>query len=388
MLYIKNAAIYAPERLADGTAVLCDNGHVAAVGPAGSVPCPDGANVIDAAGLSLVPGFIEMQLNGAFGDDFTASPETMWRVAERLPRYGVTSFLPTVITSPMGQVTKAQQVLRDGRPAGFRGAEPIGLHLEGPFLNPQKKGAHNPAHFQAPTRDAVADWSPATGVRLVTMAPEVPGALEVIRTLAGRGVLVSAGHSMATFEQATAGFDAGMRYGTHLFNAMPALAHRDPGLPGALLTDDRVTVGFIADGVHTHPSVIKLVWQALGPSRLNLVTDAMAALGMPPGRHRLGDYDVFVDATSCHLADGTRAGTVLAGSILAMDDAVRNVIRHAGCSLADVLPTVTATPAAALGIADLRGRIRKGFVADLVLLSADLQVRATIADGAVVYRAG
>ena len=388
MLYIKNATIYAPERLADGTAVLCDHGTIAAVGPAAAVPCPDGADVIDATGLSIVPGFIEMQLNGAFGDDFTARPDTIWRVAERMPRYGVTSFLPTVITAPMGQVTKAQQVLRDGRPAGFRGAEPLGLHLEGPFLNPQKKGAHNPVHIQAPTHDAVADWSPATGVRLVTMAPEVPGALEVIRTLAGRGVLVSAGHSMATFEQATAGFDAGIRYGTHLFNAMPAIAHRDPGLPGALLTDDRVTVGFIGAGVHTHPSIIKLVWQALGPSRLNLVTDAMAALGMPPGRHRLGDYDVFVDATSCHLADGTRAGTVLAGSILAMDDAVRNVIRFTGCSLADVLPTVTTTPAKALGLADLRGRIRKGFVADLVLLSADLQVHATIAEGAIVYRAG
>lgn len=386
MLYVKNAIVYAPERLADGTAVLCGDGAILAVGPAEEVPCPAGAEVIDATGLSLVPGFIDLQLNGAFGDDFTADPETMWRVGEQVVRYGVTAFLPTIITSPLAQVAHGQRALRHGRPAGFRGAEPIGLHLEGPFLNAQKKGAHNPAHIRPATAEAIAGWSPVSGVRLVTLAPELPGALEAARTLADRGVLVSAGHSTATFEQATAGFDAGIRYGTHLFNAMPALAHRDPGLPGALLTDDRVTVGFIADGVHTHPSVIKLVWQTLGPSRLNLVTDAMAALGMPPGHHRLGDYDVVVDERSCHLADGTRAGSVLAGSILAMDEAIRNVMDATGCSLGDVLPTVTTVPARAIGLAESRGRIERGYVADLVVLSPDCHVEATVADGRVVHR--
>ena len=154
------------------------------------------------------------------------------------------------------------------------------------------------------------------------MAPELPGALGVISALSSRGVLVSAGHSNATFEEAVAGFDAGARYGTHLFNAMSALGHRDPGLPGALLTDSRPTVGVIADGVHTHRSVIRLAWQALGPHRMNLVTDAMAALGMPAGSHLLGDFEVVVDATSARLADGT-----LAGSILSLDQALRNLDR-------------------------------------------------------------
>ena len=150
---------------------------------------------------------------------------------------------------------------------------------------------------------------------------------------------------MATYDQAEAGFDAGVRYGTHLFNAMPALGHRDPGLPGALLTDDRVTVGLIADGIHTHPSVIKLVWQALGGERLNLVTDAMAALGMAAGKQLLGDYEVTVDATSARLADGT-----LAGSILSLDQALRNLVSLTGCALAEALTTVTTTPARALGL--------------------------------------
>ena len=381
MLYIKNTTLYSPCERLDNAAVLVDGGRIVAVGYAAAVACPPGAQVLDADGLLLTPGFIDMQFNGGFGDDFTADPTTIWQVAAGLPRWGVTAFLPTVITSPLERIAQAQQVVQS-EPAGFRGATPLGLHVEGPFLNPQKKGAHNPAYLQLPALEAVAGWSPQTGVRLVTLAPELPGALPVIEALATRGVLVSAGHSTATFEEATMAFDAGARYGTHLFNAMPTMHHREPGLPGALLTDPRPVVGFIADGVHTHPSVISLVWQALGPERLNLVTDAMAALGMGPGKHLLGDFEVTVDATSARLADGT-----LAGSILSLDQALRNLIRLTGCTLADALATVTTTPARSLGLDHERGRIAPGYVADLVLLSPELEVRGTVVRGELVYTA-
>ena len=263
--------------------------------------------------MVVVPGFIDLQVNGAFGKDFTADPTAIWDVAREYARYGVTSFLPTIITSPLDNIAAAQAVVCRP-PAGFRGCEPLGLHVEGPFLNPARKGAHNPDFLRPPTLDAVANWAPQTGVRLVTLAPELPGALEVIRSLAARGVVVSAGHSMATYAEALAGFDAGIRYGTHLFNAMPPLAHREPGLPGALLTDERVAAGFIPDGIHTHPAIIRLAWKQLGPERFSMVTDCMAALGMGPGRHMLGDFEVIVDETSARLADGT-----LAGSILSLD---------------------------------------------------------------------
>lgn len=383
MLRIKNAAIYTPQQVIENGDLLVEAGRIVEVAQADPSSRPAGAEEIDASGLILAPGFIELQLNGAFGDDFTADPATIWRVAERLPRWGVTSFLPTVITSPLERVALGQKVVTEGRPAGFRGARPLGLHVEGPFLNPQKKGAHNPKYLRQPSLEAVAGWAPETGVRLVTLAPELPGSLDVISALSGRGILVSTGHSMATFDQAVAGFDAGARYGTHLFNAMPALGHRDPGLPGALLTDDRVTVGLIADGIHTHPSIIRLVWQALGAGRLNLVTDAMAALGMAPGKHLLGDYEVTVDARSARLADGT-----LAGSILSLDQALRNLVEATGCTLADALPTVTTTPAEAIGLSAERGRIEPGYHADLVLLTPDLHVWATICEGETVYRAG
>jgi len=380
MLVIKNAAVYTPDHVIEQGAVLADAGRIQAVGPAAAVPCPDAAQVIDAAGLLLAPGFIDLQINGAFGDDFTSDPGSIWRAAARLPRFGVTSFLPTIISSPLTQIAAGQQMMIAGVPAGFHGARPLGLHVEGPFLNPLKKGAHHPNHLRQPDLNAVADWSPAAGVRLATLAPELPGALDVIAALSARGVLVSLGHSMATYDQAAAGFEAGARGGTHLFNAMSAWGHRDPGLAGALLTDERLTVGFIADGIHTHPAVIKLVWRALGSGRLALVTDAMAALGMPPGRYRLGDAEVMVDAVSCRLTDGA-----LAGSILPLDQALRNLVAIAGCTLVEALPTVTTTPARAIGLGHARGRIAAGCLADMVLLTPDLHVRATIVEGDVVY---
>lgn len=380
MLYIHGATLYAPETTLEDAAVLVDGGRIVAVDAASALPCPAGAEKMDATGLLLAPGFIEMQFNGGFGDDFTDDPTTIWRVAEQLPRYGVTSFLPTIITSPAEKVALGQKVVTTGRPAGFRGAEPLGLHVEGPFLNLKKKGAHNPNYLKPPTLEAVAGWSPETGVRLVSLAPELPGALDVIRALTARGVLVSAAHSMATYDEAIAGFDAGLRYGTHLFNAMPGLGHRDPGLPGALLTDDRPTVGIIADGIHVHPAVVDLAWRALGPDRLNLVTDAMAALGMAAGVHLLGDFEVTVDATSARLADGT-----LAGSILSLDQALRNLIAFSGCTLNEALATITATPARTLGLDGERGRIAAGYAADLVFLTPDLQVRTTMVAGEVVY---
>lgn len=380
MLVITHAEVVtATGRLRDRAAVI-EEDRIAAIVPASDAPIGTGAEVIDAAGQLLAPGFIDLQVNGAFGHDFTADPASIWEVAARYARYGVTGFLPTVITSPLETIAAAQDIVCRP-PARFSGAEPFGLHIEGPFLNPARKGAHNPSYLRLPDLAAVSSWSPRTGVRLVTLAPELPGALEMIAELSSRGILVSTGHSTATYAEALAAFDAGARYGTHLFNAMPPLAHREPGLPGALLTDDRVCAGFIPDGIHTHPAIIRLVWKQLGRERFSMVTDCMAALGMGPGRHLLGDFEVFVNGDSARLADGT-----LAGSILSLDQGLRNLVRETGCSLEDALATVTTTPAKLLGRASERGQIAPGYVADLVLLSPDLQVQATIARGRIVYR--
>jgi N-acetylglucosamine-6-phosphate deacetylase len=262
------------------------------------------------------------------------------------------------------------------------GAEPLGLHIEGPFLNPKKKGAHNPVHLSAPSLQAIENWSPSHGVRLVTLAPELQGAFEVIRTLTERGTVVSAGHSAATYAEAIAAFAAGIQYGTHIFNAMPPLEHREPGLVGALLEEQGVTLGLIVDGVHVHPAMISLVWKVAGRHRLNLVSDSMEALGMPPGQYEIGNLSVSVDGKTARLLDGT-----LAGSILSLDRALRNLIAFAGCSLKEALSTVTSTPAQLLALAGQKGRLAPGLAADMVLLSPDLSVLMTIIAGRVAYQA-
>lgn len=379
MICILNATVYSPDEVIEDGGVLVADGRIHTVAPVHQIELPENVAHIDGRGLHLVPGFIDLQLNGAIGHDFTTEPRSIWQVADHLPRYGVTSFLPTIITAPLSASAAAMREIQQP-PAGFSGATPLGLHLEGPFLNPIKKGAHNDTYLQLPTETAVADWLPENGVSLVTLAPELPGALYIARILARRGVVVSAGHTTATLVEAAAGFNAGVRYGTHLFNAMPPLHHREPGLAGALLADDRITIGLIVDGEHVHPALVKMVWDLVGNGRLNLVTDAMAALGMPPGSYQLGDFDVTVDDTTVRLPTGA-----LAGSILSMDTALRNLIIYTGCTLAEALPTITSTPADLLNLPQ-KGRIAPGCDADLVLLTADLQVDTTVINGQIIYQ--
>lgn len=381
MLAIEGATIYTLDRVIERGWVLVADGRIRAVGTADTLPPVAGARFIDAHGHLLLPGFFDLQLNGGFGRDFTQQPGSIWEVAAELPRYGVTAFLPTLVTSPPETVRQVQDVLVQGPPAGFAGAWPLGLHLEGPFLNPGKKGAHHPRYLRPPSLPHIVDWSPGNGVRLVTLAPELPGAIDVVTALADRGVVVAAGHSLAGYTEAQVGIEAGISYGTHLFNAMAGLHHRRPGLIGALLADERVTVGLIADGVHVHPALVKLVWQLVGNGRLNLVTDAMAALGMPAGAYPLGNFQVTVDETSARLSDGT-----LAGSILSLNVALRNLMTFAGCSLTEALPAVTTTPFALLGLGQRKGQITPGYDADFVLLTPDLTVVCTIVAGQIVYQ--
>jgi N-acetylglucosamine-6-phosphate deacetylase len=354
-----------------------------------SRPAPaSGAPLLDAAGLLVVPGLVDLQCNGAVGVDISTEPERLWEVAAALPRWGVTAWLPTVVTGPPEIRHRALATLRP-RPGGTSapGAVPLGLHLEGPFLAPAQRGAHAAEHLRPPDPRVVIDegWTRDAGVALVTLAPELPGALDVVRTLVAAGVVVSAGHSSASAAQSTAAIDAGVSWVTHLFNAMGPFHHRDPGLAGVALTDDRVRVGVIADGVHLHPATVALAARALG-ERLCLVTDAAAALGVAAGitagtsgRVRLGEREAVADADSVRLADGT-----LAGSTQALDKAVRNLAAFAGVPLEAGIAAATAAPPAVLGLDD-RGVIAPGAVADLVLLDPPGAVVATVVGGHVVY---
>ncbi len=380
-LIIMGAEIYSPVLCHSKSAVLIEGGRITRIGTVAEAETWPEGQKIEANGLLLVPGLIEIQINGAFGMDFTERPETIYPVARELSRFGVTRFLPTIITSPLEKIQLAQSQIRSGPPDGFLGAVPIGLHVEGPFLNPERKGAHSQEYLRPPSLDDASQWSKENGVRLVTLAPELPGADEVIAFLRQRGVIVSAGHSLATLQQAQNGFKTGICCVTHLFNAMSPLNHFDPGLPGAVLAEPSLRFGLIPDGIHVHPTLVGLVWRLTGAGQMILVTDAMAALGMPPGLYRLGKQEVVVDGTSARLHSGN-----LAGSILPHPTALRNLIAFTGCSLSDALSCMTSTPAELLGMEDEIGRIEEGYRADLVLLTPDLDVVCTVVDGEIVFQ--
>jgi N-acetylglucosamine-6-phosphate deacetylase len=369
--------------------IRLEHGRIAAIEPAGRIA--DGSVAIrrfDAETLTASVGLIDLQINGAGGHDLTSEPETVWRVGAALPRYGVTAFLPTLVSPSFEIVDRALAVHQAGPPAWYTGATPLGWHVEGPFLSPARAGAHDLASLRLPDPAAVSGWSPDAGVRMVTLAPELPGALEIVHGLSGRGIVVSIGHTEASRDQAQAAFDAGARAVTHLFNAMPK-DHLGPGLISAALADRRVTIGLIPDGLHVDPALVALVRRSVGPHRFAIVTDAIAALGMPPGQHRLANRDVIVDASSVRLprdplAGDTTPGNVLAGSVLAMDQGVRNLAAFAEIGADEALLAATAVPATLLGLPGRAG-LAAGGVGDVVVFDANLAVVLTIVDGRVVF---
>lgn len=336
--------------------------------------------VVSAVGLTVVPGYIDLQVNGAAGCDLTASPDRMWEVAAALPVYGVTSFLPTIVTSSRATVDAGMRVLATGPPTGWRGARPIGLHLEGPMIAASRSGAHVAADIVLPSLAVIHGWSRDAGVAMVTLAPELPGATAVIAELVRRGVVVAAGHTDADADQARTAADVGVSAVTHLFNAMAPMHHRDPGLVGAVLSGLPLVAGLIADGVHVDPDAFRLAWTALGPSRRLLVSDAVAALGAPPGRYVLASRQIVSDGGGSRTLEGG-----LAGGVSGLGACVGNCVAMTGCALSEAVAAATVTPARLLGRPEL-GVLRPGAAGDVVMLDARHQVVATVVSGVVVFR--
>jgi N-acetylglucosamine-6-phosphate deacetylase len=327
----------------------------------------------------IAPGLIDVQVNGAGGIDLTSAADpvsALAHVARTLAGHGVTGFCPTVVSSPLEVILERLPAYRAQRVSG--GAESLGAHIEGPFINPRHRGVHDPANLRTASRGEIDQWLAAGTPRIVTLAPELPGGLDAITRLAAAGVLVSLGHSGADAEQAQLGLAAGARMATHLFNAMPPLHHRAPGLVGALLASAAV-LGIIADGVHLDRLTINVVVGRAGTARVALVSDALAAAGAPPGLTVLGDQTVISDGRSVRRTDGT-----LAGSALLLDDCLRNVrgwLSHV--APAELLRMATQTPADALGLVR-KGRIAEGADADFVILDSAWHVRHTIVGGEIV----
>jgi N-acetylglucosamine-6-phosphate deacetylase len=366
--------------LAPGYLVLA-GGRVTEIG-AGPPPRPPDLDLPDGI---LVPGFVDLQVNGYFGEELIAVSATGWAmVARRLPETGTTAFLPTFITAPLGRLTSALRqaaAITAGLPPG--GARLLGVHAEGPFISPRRRGAHRADWIIPPDPAAVEELLSAGAdlLRLVTLAPEQVGALAAIRRLRRAGVLASVGHSDATAAQVAAAAQAGAVMVTHLFNAQRGLHHREPGVVGQALTDKRLTSGLIADLQHVSGQACVIAFAA-APGRICLVTDAAACAGMPPGRYLLGGEAIELPA-----GDGTppvRADGTLAGSALRLDRAVANLVA-AGIAVPAAVAAASRVPADLIGRPDL-GRLAPGARADLVWLDENLRTRATWIGGQPVYR--
>jgi len=382
--------LYTPQEVIEDPLLFIEDRVITAVSSRAEQEIPRNATVLnfadDLGDAILAPGFVDIHMHGGAGLDVMRAAITDFpHLNNFLTKHGVTGYFPTTVAAPLDQTCVALERMADAIEAsqdsyasngGGVQARPLGIHLEGPFLSHKRRGVHPPEFLVEPTLEIFERlWQAARGhVRMMTIAPELPGALEVIAEAARRNVCVSIGHSDATLDAARAGVRAGARHATHTFNAMRPLDHRDPGILGEVLVDRQLTADIIADGIHLAPEVVQLFLQAKGLERSVLITDATAAAGMPDGTYQLGPIQVEVKDGKCTM-DGK-----LAGSVLTMDRAVRNVTEFAGWSLQDAVRAATLNPTRAVGLAQ-HGQLVEGAEANIIVLSANGEVRKTVVRG-------
>ena len=377
--------LFTPAHVIEDAAVSIQDGVISFVGMRAALRTPINARVVDFGDAILAPGLIDIHIHGGAGHDVMEGSDASLAAIERLiTKHGVTSYCPTTVTAPVDDTLRSLDALgaaakhAAGRNDPNR-ARPLGVHLEGPFLSYAKRGVHPPALLQPASRELFDRmWNAADGrVSVLTIAPEIEGAIDLIVEATRRGVCVSLGHSDADLPKARAGVNAGARHATHTFNAMRALDHRDPGIVGAVLTDASVTADVIVDGVHVDPTVVELFVRAKGVEAAVLITDAMSATGMPDGTYLLGEIEVHVHDGRCE-SNGR-----LAGSVLTLDRAIRNTVKFAQVSLHDAIRMATINPAKVLGIEKQKGVLSVGADADITVFTPTGEVVCTIIAGVV-----
>lgn len=388
-MLITGIRVYAEKGMINEGYVAIRNGKIHEVGQMADCTDTDGYDRLFPFSNSyeLLPGMIDLHIHGAGGaDTMDATPEAIQTIAARLPQEGTTSFLATTMTQEIEHIERALVNVADYRKRvnGPGEAEVLGVHLEGPFLSPKRAGAQPVDKMLNPDIALFERWqrSAAGSIRLVTVAPELPGGMEFVAHLAQCGVVASVGHSDATYAEVTEGVRRGLKHVTHLFNGMRGLHHREPGVAGAALLHPELLTELIADGIHVHPEMIKLVYQQKGRNRLTLITDAMRAKCLGEGTYELGGQEVTVQDGRALLSDGT-----LAGSIVKMKDAAANAMRFTGCTLEDIVYMTAVNPAKQLGLFASKGSIARGKDADLVVLDKNHEVVLTLCRGEIAFHA-
>jgi N-acetylglucosamine-6-phosphate deacetylase len=383
MIALTAATLFTPLDRIPQPIVLLEDGTISEISSRDHRELPKNCRIVDYNDAILAPAFIDIHVHGAAGHDvMDASPDTVPGIEHFLAKHGTGSYFPTTVTAPvettisaLGRLADAIEAAARQTPATLR-SRPVGIHLEGPFLSHVRRGVHPPKDLLRPSLAMFERfWDAAHGhIRIMTIAPELEGALELIAEAAKRGVCVSLGHSDADLETTRAAVNAGARHATHLFNGMRPLNHRDPGIVGEALTNPRIAVEIIADGIHLDPSIVKMTIAAKGQRDVILITDGTAATGMPDGRYHLGTFEFDVRDGRC-LSDGK-----LAGSTLTMDRAIRNVMQFADYDLQQALVLATVNPGRALPSPN-NGKLQPGGDANIVVLSLNGEVRNTILAG-------
>lgn len=378
-LQIIGATLQTPEASLPNHNLLIENGQIAAIS---AHPFETDAPTLNARGFTLIPGLIDLHIHGGDGADvMDATPEAIYTIARFLARHGVTSYLPTTLTASPEATRKAIANLRN-LPQSADGAQHLGVHLEGPYLCHEQRGAQPVAHLRNPDPAEYADWFSVEVVRLITLAPELEGAQELIRRATAAGIEIALGHTSADEATTRAAINLGVRQATHIFSGMPAFHHRLLNVLAVALTDDRLYAQAIVDGIHIHPDVARMLVRVKSPQRLILISDSIRAAGLGDGEYDLGGETVRVQNGITRRAyDGG-----LAGSTLTMDAALRNMMKFANLSLAEALPMATSVPAEAMGWGGRKGTIRVGADADLVFLDEKFNVCLTMVAGQVVYQ--
>lgn len=380
-LLITNAQLYGPTEVWPRSWLLAESGRIAQMGV--GQPPEFSAPVLDAGGLHLLPGFIDIHVHGGNGHELMdATPDGLQAMARFFAQHGVTSFLPTTWTAPHSAIMRALTLVAELIGPVPGGATILGAHVEGPYLNPEKCGAQDSSLIRRAEREEALGFLETGAVRLLALAPEFPENHWLIEECARRGITVSAAHTAATYAHMQYAVRLGLRHATHSFNAMLGLNHREPGTVGAVLTLPEINCELIADNVHVHPAVQNLLLRAKGPRGVILITDAVRAAGLPEGEYQIDTRTVRVQGGAVRLPDGQ-----LAGSVLTMETALRNFIQATGLNLQEAWPATSLNAARAIGVAERKGSLEVGKDADLVLLDNAGYVRATIVEGTVVYRA-
>lgn len=378
---IKNARVITPTGVLSSGWVFCEGGKIRLIG-AGNVPEFGGTDVIDAKDLTLLPGFIDVHAHGALSyDTMDASPNGLRSMAQFYAQHGVTSFLPTTWTETRELTTMALETVAELLGPQPDGATILGAHLEGPYLNPSKCGAQKLECIRRADRDEATSFLEHGVIRLLALAPEYKENHWLIQECVRRGVTVSVAHTAATYEHIVEAVRLGLSHATHTFNAMTPLNHREPGVVGAVLSMPEVRCELIADTIHVHPAVMRILYAAKGRDGVVLITDAVRCAGLPEGEYAIDERKVMVKDGAVRLPDGT-----LAGSNLTMEVALRNFMQATGEPLENVWQTSSLNAARAIHVADRKGSVEVGKDADLVLADDKLCIYMTMAEGRIVYR--